>query len=82
MRYITIFPIDSIVFNINALIVDKNTDLWAWMGGNCQKIVVLPKMSIIFSKIVRKQRLHACDFFHVCPRAAFASRIVCKVMIL
>ena len=24
-------------------------------------------MSTISSKIVRKQCLHACDFFHVCP---------------
>ena len=27
--------------------------------------VVYPKMSTIFSKIVRKQRLHACNFFFV-----------------
>ena len=37
------------------------------MGKHCKKMVVYPKMSTIFSKIVRKHCLHACDFFHVCP---------------
>ena len=35
------------------------------MGKNCKNIVVYPKMSTIFSKIVRKHCLHACNFFHV-----------------
>ena len=30
-------------------------------------IIVFPKVSTIFSKIVRKQCLHACDFFRVWP---------------
>ena len=43
-------------------------DLCPLMGKNCQNIVVYPKMSTIFSKIVRKQRLHVCEFFHVWSR--------------
>ena len=62
---IAFFPLYQIVSNKNGLIVDNNADLWALMGENYKKIVVYPKMSTIFSKIVRKQRLHACDFFHV-----------------
>ena len=52
--------------NKNGLIVDSNADLWALKSKNYQKILVYPKMSTIFSKVVRKQCLHACDFFHVC----------------
>ena len=37
-----------------------NADLWPLMGKSC-----LPKMSKIFSKIVLKQCLHACDYLHV-----------------
>ena len=37
--------------------MDNNTDLWALMGKNYKKIVVDPKMSTIFSKIVRKYRM-------------------------
>ena len=36
------------------------------MGQSCNKFVVCPTKSTICSKIVRKQCLHACDFFHVC----------------
>ena len=57
------FPLYQIFSNKNVLIVDNYTDLWDWMGKNCKKIVVYPKMSAIFSKVVRKQCLHACDFF-------------------
>ena len=60
-----IFPLIQIFFNKNGLIVDDNADLWAFLGKNYKKIVVYPKMSTIFSKIVRKQCLHACDLFHV-----------------
>ena len=49
----------------NGLIVDINIDMWALTGENCQKLVVVPKMSTIISKIVRKHCLHACNFFHV-----------------
>ena len=45
--------------------MDNNADLWALIGKNCMKIVVFPKMSTIFSIIIRKQCLHACDFFHL-----------------
>ena len=45
------------------------------MGKNFQQIIVYPKMSAIFSKIVRKQRLHACDFSHVCPFLNFLSNL-------
>ena len=44
------------------------------MVKNCQKFVVHPKMSTIFSKIVRKQRLHASDFFHVCTETGTDTR--------
>ena len=42
--------------------------MWPYLCKKCQKIVFYPKMSTIFSKIVRKHRLHACDFFHVWSR--------------
>ena len=45
--------------------MDSSADLWALMGKNCQKIVVNPKISTIFLETVRKQCLHASDFFHV-----------------
>ena len=45
--------------------MDNNADLWTLMGKNAKKIIVYPKMSTIFLNIVRKQCLHACDFFHV-----------------
>ena len=51
--------------NKTGVIVDNNAEL---MGTNYKQIGVCPKMSTIFSKIVRKQCLHACDFFHVCPK--------------
>ena len=54
------FAIYQIFSNKNGLIVDNNADLWALMCKNCNK------MSTIFSKIVCKHYLHACDFFHVC----------------
>ena len=43
----------------------SNADLWQFMGKNCQNFVVYTKMSTIFAKIVRKQCLHACNFFRV-----------------
>ena len=45
--------------------MENNADSWVLMAKNCKKIVVYPKMCTIFSKIVSKQCLHACDFFHV-----------------
>ena len=45
--------------------MDNNAELWV-KSKNCKKIVAYKKMSTIFPKIVRKQCLHACDFFHVC----------------
>ena len=44
-------------------------ELWSFMDKNCQRIVVNPKMSTIFSKIVHKQCLYACNFFRVCWRS-------------
>ena len=35
------------------------------MGKDCKKIIAYLKMSTVFSKIVRKQCLHAYNFFHV-----------------
>ena len=63
-----LFPLYHI---FSCKIVDDNAHLCALMGKNCKKFVVYPKMSTIFSKIVRKHCLHACDFFHVwvCSRA-------------
>ena len=39
--------------------------MWQLIGKIFQKSVVYPKMSTNFSKIVRKQQLHYCNFFHV-----------------
>ena len=62
---VELFPMYEIFSRKNGLFVDINEDLWALIGKNYKKIVVYPKMSAIFSKIGRKQRLHACNFFHV-----------------
>ena len=69
-------PVHFISLNKNRLIVD-----WYWRlvdinGQKLRKIVVYPKMSTIFSKIVCKQRLHACNFFHVCLHQYVALREV------
>ena len=60
------FPFYWIFSNKFRLIVDIDVDLWALISKNWKKLVVYPKMSTILLKIVRKQCLHACDFFHVC----------------
>ena len=66
------FSKQYIFSNKNGLIVTNNADLWELMGIDCKKIVVFPKMSTIFSKIVRKHCLHACDFFHVGSNVLFS----------
>ena len=43
----------------------NNANLWPLIGKNCLKFIVCQKMSTIFLRIVCKQCLHACDFFHV-----------------
>ena len=40
--------------------------MWTLIWMYYQNYAVYPKMSTIFSKNVRKQCLHACDFLHVC----------------
>ena len=56
------FPIISDISCKKGLIVHNNAELWALMGKNCKTIVLYPKMSTIFSKIVRKHclRLFPC----------------------
>ena len=56
-------PIHWIFLKKHGLIINSNADLWAPMGKNCQQIVLCPKISTIFSKILC---LHPCYFFCVC----------------
>ena len=64
---IEIFSSHQIFSKKNRLIVDNNADSWALMGKSCKNIVVDVHNFLDF---VRKQCLHACDFFHVCLQVA------------
>ena len=72
---VELFPMYEIFSRKNGLFVDNNEDLWALIGKNCKKSVVYPNMSTIFSKIVCKQCLHACDFFHVWQRTLLFANV-------
>ena len=67
-----LLPLYQIFFNKNRLIVDNNADLWAFMNKTARKWLFIKQMSTLLSKIVRKQCLHACDFFHVCALVQFS----------
>ena len=54
------FPIHRLFLSEYGSIVDRNAALWVLMG-KLPKMIVYLKMSAIFSKIVRKPCLHACD---------------------
>ena len=69
------FSIHWIFTYKNGLVAVSNADMGVLMGKDCTKIVVYPRMSTIFSKIVRKHCLHACDFFHVWSHHSFGPKI-------